>query len=165
MVTVSQLRRGVKKLRGVIRRVKDAYVDLYFFKHAAKAKEVHFKFNVESEESDNSYLVEVVFAQAVTAKQRVKGYKKVSFNDKDVWVKPFNEKTSPVMVRCPCTDYRFTWFYYNKKSGAHTGKDFPAYKRQTSTYPERNPYHVPGACKHILGAFAVLTKAGLIYKS
>lgn len=58
---------------------------------------------------------------------------------------------SDVQVRCQCKDFYFTWQYYDRQVKALAGPPFPKYVRKTDNYPERNPLHVPGYCKHIEG--------------
>lgn len=62
--------------------------------------------------------------------------------------KPSMEHTS-VQVRCQCPDYYFTWQYYNKSDKALAGGAFPKYQRKTDYWPERNPLHISGYCKHV----------------
>lgn len=70
--------------------------------------------------------------------------------DGETWfMEKLDSKEHKVQVRCQCADYYFTWQYYNRMKHALHGKAFPAYVRKTSTYPERNPIHVPGLCKHL----------------
>lgn len=52
-------------------------------------------------------------------------------------------------VRCQCKDFYFMWSYYDQKNKALVGTHKP-YIRLTDTYPERNPTHSPGLCKHLL---------------
>ena len=67
-----------------------------------------------------------------------------------------------VQVRCNCSDYRFTWFMWNKEKGSHYGRGFPPYERVTDTRPERNPVHSPGICKHLMGLLTVLRDKGVL---
>lgn len=65
-------------------------------------------------------------------------------------------------ARCTCIDYRHTWWLYNKKAGVHVGDDPPKYV-PTGLYPEKNPMHVPGMCKHLIGlAFLLQTKKKVV---
>jgi hypothetical protein len=160
MITVSKLMSGSKKIRGSLSRVKDSFVELYYARPNS-TKGCVMKFHVESEVEDKTYQVDVVFTKPTVVAKRTTGYKKIESGGVVYWVRPFEQKKSPVQVRCSCTDYRFTWYWWNKKNDAHTGKDFPAYT-PTGDRPERNPLHVPGVCKHILGAFNVLRNSGLL---
>lgn len=60
-------------------------------------------------------------------------------------------RNSQVQVRCQCPDFYFTWQWWDSKVKALAGGKFPEYVRKTTTYPERNPGHLPGYCKHIEG--------------
>lgn len=72
----------------------------------------------------------------------------ISIPGQELYVERFSKRKSEVQVRCECTDYKMTWAYWNDKNAAHYGNVEP-YVRKTTTYPERNPQHVPGYCKHI----------------
>ena len=61
-----------------------------------------------------------------------------------------------------CADFFYTWAYYNAKSGRCLYGPLPkTYVRKTQTRPPRNPLHVPGVCKHIFNAWAILRNSGL----
>lgn len=64
-------------------------------------------------------------------------------------------------VRCQCDDFRFMWSYYDKQNKALIGQVKP-YVRKTTTYPERNPTHVPGLCKHLLALIKMLSEGGIL---
>lgn len=66
-----------------------------------------------------------------------------------VWVSRPTVDTD-VQVRCTCKDFYFTWWAWVAKQDSFAGKPFPKYRRKTKTYPERNPGHIPGLCKHLL---------------
>lgn len=55
-----------------------------------------------------------------------------------------------------CKDFYFTWQWYDKLNSALFGPPFPKYVRKTATYPERNPPHVTGLCKHLLKLVEIL---------
>lgn len=59
---------------------------------------------------------------------------------------------SGVVVR-NCKDYYFTGSYWNFRNGCQWGPPAKPYIRKTTTYPERNPQHVPFMCKHIFFIF------------
>jgi hypothetical protein len=59
-------------------------------------------------------------------------------------------KLNDVKIRCDCKDFYFTWWYYTNKYNSLSGAPFKKYKRKTDYYPERNPKHVPGMCKHLI---------------
>ena len=67
-----------------------------------------------------------------------------------------------VLFVANCADYFYTWAYYNAKSGRCLYGPLPkTYIRKTQTRPPRNPLHVPGVCKHIFNAWAILRNSGL----
>lgn len=57
---------------------------------------------------------------------------------------------SKIQVRCTCADFYYTWWYWNSKNKNLSGPKMKPYIRKTTTYPERNPIHVPGMCKHLI---------------
>lgn len=48
-----------------------------------------------------------------------------------------------------CSDYYFTFAWWNWLKGVNYAKKPIPYQRKTTTYPERNPEHYLGICKHI----------------
>jgi hypothetical protein len=67
-----------------------------------------------------------------------------------------------IRVSCSCRDFYFTfarWDYYNNSL---YGRNRKIYVRKTTTYPERNPDHIPGMCKHLINFLDVLANQNLI---
>ena len=60
-----------------------------------------------------------------------------------------------------CRDFFFTFAFYNHATGCLYGPKPRPYVRKTTTYPPRNKLSVPGACKHIHNAWAILRNTGL----
>lgn len=67
-------------------------------------------------------------------------------------------------VRCQCPDFYFMWEYYNKQNKSLIGRHIP-YTRKTTTYPERNPTHSPGLCKHLIQMIKYLMDNNIIKKN
>lgn len=65
-------------------------------------------------------------------------------------------------VRCSCRDFYFTWQWWDRSNKALFGPNFPKYVRKTTTWPERNPGHYPGLCKHLMGFVEQLKNSGLL---
>ena len=79
------------------------------------------------------------------------------------YMAPIRAQKNPVRLYCECFDFRFTWEFYNKKHEALYPARVPhPYTRKTTTYPERNPLHLPGFCKHTAGLIEVLRTRGLL---
>lgn len=57
--------------------------------------------------------------------------------------------TNTVRVNCSCSDFYFTFSWWNWQRRCLFGKKPMPYTRKTTSYPERNPQHLPGLCKHI----------------
>ena len=68
---------------------------------------------------------------------------------KTVWMAPLTANNR-VQVRCSCLDFYFTFGYWNWTVGSLYGRKPKPYVRKTKTYPERNPTHTPGLCKHLV---------------
>ena len=69
------------------------------------------------------------------------------------WVEKINPRRNRALVRCDCKDYYFTASYWNFRNGCQWGPPAKPYIRKTTTYPERNPMHIPFMCKHIFFIF------------
>ena len=77
------------------------------------------------------------------------------------------ETDTEIAVRCTCSDFFFTWAWYNADHKCLIGLRPPTYKR---LYTDdrgrfrtlRNPHRIPGMCKHLLLFLALLMKGGLI---
>lgn len=69
-----------------------------------------------------------------------------------------------VQVRCSCPDFYYRWWYWNNKNKVLTGPPMPPYVRKTAHYPEVNPLHIPGACKHIISLTDRLIAARILVK-
>jgi hypothetical protein len=59
-------------------------------------------------------------------------------------------KGTRVQVRCSCPDFYYTWSYWDHQTKTLAGPKPKTYIRKTTTYPERNPLHVAGVCKHLI---------------
>ena len=82
---------------------------------------------------------------------------------KQYYMSPISAKKNPVRLYCECFDFRFTWEFYNKKHEVLYPARVPhPYTRKTTTYPERNPLHLPGFCKHTAGLIGELRTRGLL---
>jgi hypothetical protein len=68
--------------------------------------------------------------------------------------------TKGIHVRCNCEDFLFTFAYANHEKDCLYG-DVPVYQKKTDRAP-KNPDNIPGACKHLLSAFAYMEKKKLI---
>ena len=71
-----------------------------------------------------------------------------SYDGKLYWVQK-HKLTNTVRVNCSCSDFYFTFAWYNWQKRCLFGKKPLPYVRKTVTRPERNPQHLPGMCKHI----------------
>lgn len=61
-----------------------------------------------------------------------------------------------------CADFFYTFAFYNAQVGHCLYGPVPKpYIRKTQNRPARNPQHLPGICKHIYHAWALLRNSGL----
>jgi hypothetical protein len=67
-----------------------------------------------------------------------------------------------VAMSCMCSDFTFTWEKELFDVGSLIGKWRP-YQRKTTTWPQRNPKHVPGLCKHVWSLIKTLSSNDLVY--
>lgn len=76
------------------------------------------------------------------------------------YTNPVRFSTS-VQLKCTCPDFRHTWETELKRGGALIG--FPRkYRRKTTWWPERNPKHVMGMCKHVYSVIRQLGTIGVL---
>lgn len=158
MLTLTQLLQGTKKLRSKI--VYPAVKEIRITKRILNRTKQTYRVaaSVKGTSEPKTHVPMIQFnGLSISDKKDAKHTKR--FRTKSgtyIWLARPTRARTKVEVRCTCSDYRFTYWIWNKKAGSHLGKDFPTYERKTDTYPERNALHTPGACKHILGLAKVL---------
>lgn len=86
---------------------------------------------------------------------------RIQYQNKFYWVRKIDMKRQPVLIRCSCSDYFFTWSYYNFVNGIQFGGRARGYARKTKDRPPRNPNRVMGLCKHLSQVAAMLQNNGL----
>lgn len=77
---------------------------------------------------------------------------------------PIDATESYVKVRCDCADFYYRFAYYNFLDKSIYGVKPRKYVRKTTWFPETNPEHVPGVCKHIIKSYEAIRQAGYIKK-
>ena len=77
------------------------------------------------------------------------------------WAKK-HKMTNTVKVNCSCSDFYFTFAFYNWKTQTLFGKKPIPYVRKTTSRPPRNPEHKPGICKHIYWNLIELYELGIM---
>lgn len=75
--------------------------------------------------------------------------------------KPNMSKT-PVKVRCSCSDFYFTFAYWDFLRQALYGPKPRPYRRKTTNRKPRNPGKYPGFCKHVANSCIYLEKSGML---
>lgn len=88
---------------------------------------------------------------------------KATYNGKNYWIKKIDLRSQPVLVRCSCSDYFFTFSFYNYNNGIQFGGRARPYVRKTprgSGRPDRNPVKTVGVCKHIANMGQILQSSG-----
>lgn len=80
---------------------------------------------------------------------------------------------SEVQVWCSCSDYYWTWQYYNcdnevdiygKYPERYTPKTKRGFEAMRKNQPLRNPTKKPGMCKHLMLLLATLMEKGVVQK-
>ncbi len=77
-------------------------------------------------------------------------------------ITPVKLNINNVMVACDCEDYIKRFAPYNVQNNCHLGQPPAPYTRKTTTYPEVNPKHLPGMCKHIIKIVEVLKQKHIL---
>lgn len=88
---------------------------------------------------------------------------KVTYNNKNYWVRKIDLRKQPVLVRCSCSDYYFTWSYANYIRGVQFGGRARPYVRKTPKIggvKPRNPMNISGLCKHVSQAGQMMQTSG-----
>ena len=88
-------------------------------------------------------------------------YFQIQYDGTMYWCKKLDRTRNPLTSRCTCKDEFFTWSIWKHNAGCLYGPKPKPYQRKTTTYPQRNPSHIVGCCKHIYHAWAVLRNSGL----
>jgi hypothetical protein len=92
-------------------------------------------------------------------------------NKKKFYLIPKNiSLNTQVAVRCTCSDFYYTFAWYNADHKCLLGRRPPAYYKLTKKdgkgfKPERNPEKTPGVCKHLLLFFSLLMENRVLRRS
>lgn len=113
-----------------------------------------------------NYLVTVQFHEMEYASGEDKKFnQKWKVEGRDTFSKTPTIEKHPVMMKCQCRDFQFTW----EKSLAENGGLWPnnrwtRYVRLTplSEYPARNPKEKMGYCKHVATLLTYMHDSGLV---
>ena len=87
-------------------------------------------------------------------------FQKITYKDEDYYMtKP--TVTTPVTVRCSCSDFTYRWAYPDWLKKCLFGSKPKKYIRKIgSTRPPVNPENIPGYCKHVFQAQSYLRVHG-----
>jgi len=114
---------------------------------------------VQGSSTDKIYKVIIVFQNVDYSDTKDSKHPlKISVDGRDVYMSPIKKSTS-VRFRCSCLDAYFTSLYYAWQSNNLYGVKPRKYVRKTTTYPERNPDHLPILCKHLLSVVTRVRKS------
>jgi len=113
-----------------------------------------------------NYLVTVQFHEVMYQDTTSKLFdQKWKVDGKDKFSRTPTIEKHPVMMKCQCRDFQFTW----EKSLAENGGLWPnnrwtKYVRLTplSEYPARNPKEKMGYCKHVATLLTYMNQSGLL---
>lgn len=88
------------------------------------------------------------------------------FKDKEEVGNRLPSTRDKAKLNCTCDAYYYYFWWWNKKVDAHSGNNYPKYKRKTPPppegYPEKNPQKIPGMCKHLAFLVRELRRAKVI---
>lgn len=115
-------------------------------------KTLSFRADVQGVAEARKYKVIILFEGVEFSKTRDREHTvKIQVTENlFAFMKPI-KKSFPARVRCSCQDFFFTFGIWDFNEGALVGVKPRPYVRKTTTFPERNPSHSPGMCKHIIG--------------
>lgn len=88
-------------------------------------------------------------------------YFQIQYDGKMYWIQKLDKFRHPLTSRCTCADEFFTFAWWKAQAGCLYGPRPRPYQRKTTTYPQRNPQHLIGCCKHVYNAWEVLRNSGL----
>lgn len=101
-------------------------------------------------EKGKSYQVRLVFNGLTSSPKRTRLHT-VKYKDLDgsIYFLEKPTKEHHIMTRCGCVDFRHSFHWYIGDKKFLLGPRIP-YQRKTTHYPEKNPQHLTGICKHLL---------------
>lgn len=88
-------------------------------------------------------------------------YFQIEYEGTMYWCKKLDRMRNPLTSRCSCKDEFFSFALWKSRAGCLYGPAPKPYIRKTTTYPQRNPQHIVGCCKHVYNAWAYLRNSGL----
>lgn len=123
--------------------------------HVSTEKRV--KKGLTSQLQKNRYGIQIAFGgvKITNEKPRYDNFP-LEYNKETYYVQVPRRNKNKIMIRCTCPDFYFTWSYYNWRKSCLYGNKPKPYIRKTTTYPERNPKHLVGGCKHVWMVLDVL---------
>jgi len=159
-MNLTTLLKNTKRLRGKLTKATNG--KFFKKKYNRRTKELMITAQFRGESEPGTHEPRIVF-QNISYSDSKSNRFPIPFKSKNGYIylsRP--KKASEVKVSCRCSDYRFTWYWYNKKEKIHWGQPFPKYERKTDDWPERNPLHVSGVCKHIISLMAMAQDKGVM---
>lgn len=140
-------------------------IEAFDTKYLPREKLLYIVANTRSSDKKRYYKTQLVFKGIRLSNDQSELFPFPYYNDKGMLIGYLPQLTveNEIMSRCSCDDYRWMWHFWNKKEKALLGPVIP-YVRKTTTYPERNPDHIPGLCKHQLGLIKKMIEQGLMKK-
>lgn len=94
--------------------------------------------------------------------QSTNTHMKATYKGKIIWITKPSLNNSPLVVRCTCPDFYFTFAWWNMESRALFGPRPRPYVRKDPTRASRNPGHHPGICKHLCNSVRAMASQKLV---
>lgn len=126
-----------------------------------KNKQVTFRTQVQSQSGPHRYAPHVQFSNMKISEEHEDGMVPVQDESGKQYYMNKADFNSSVNLKCTCSDFRHTWETELAKNGGLIGRP-RKYTRKTDTYPERNPKHVMGMCKHVYSVIRQLATVGVL---
>lgn len=151
---IIDLVRGTKKLRGKITTVNTKEVKDFQLKYFRNKSQIRMTGKIRGTTEDKIHRPTVRFFNVKFSDDKKEGW--IKAKGKKYYFRPVS-KNYNVALGCTCSDWNFTWAFWTKKKDKTAVE--PGYEQKpyeaTGERPERNPKHVPGMCKHIVGLLNV----------
>jgi hypothetical protein len=142
--------------------------------HEVNANNVHFKIDTDKKllaisadtttsSSGNKHTPMMVLQDVMfQAPQSGQNVEVVGEDGTKQSITPVKLNVNNVLVACDCEDYIMRFAPFNVQQNCHLGNPPAPYTRKTTTYPEVNPQHLPGMCKHILKIVEILKQKRIL---
>jgi hypothetical protein len=130
-----------------------------------------FQFSMRGKTQKGKHRINLLFTNlkiypAISMPENPKDFIKIEEKNIFYYIEKPSVRSSPVVYRCTCKDWYFTWSYSAWKKKAIFGAKAKPYIRKTSPppkgYPYKNPNEIVGICKHVIHIMVLMQKNNLL---